>query len=74
MPDTEELRQAIDTLRACSCLCSPVDAALDDQLLILTTCTEKDDQRRIVAARRIRDWEDETELKRLVESMAEQKG
>ena len=51
-----------------------MDAALDDQLLILTTCTEKDDQRRIVAARRIRDWEDETELKRLVESMAEQKG
>ena len=36
-------------------------------MLILVTCVDKDEERRIVAARRVRDGEDEIELKKLVE-------
>ena len=35
-------------------------------LLVLVTCVEKDDERRVVAARRVREGEDEATLKKLV--------
>ncbi|MCR5565615.1 MAG: hypothetical protein K6F61_02090 [Clostridiales bacterium] len=37
----------------------PVDVRIDDQILLLVTCVDKDTDRRIVAARRIRDGEEE---------------
>lgn len=40
---------------------------MNDLLLPLVTCTEKGQDRRVVAARRIRDGEDEAALKKLVE-------
>ena len=39
----------------------------DDQLLLLVTCVDNDDERRVVAARRVRDGENEKELKKVVE-------
>ena len=38
----------------------------NDQLLALVTCVAKDEYRRVVVARRVRDGEDEAALKRLV--------
>ena len=40
----------------------------DDQLLVLVSCVEKDEDRRVVVARRIRDGEDEATLKKFVEN------
>ena len=37
----------------------PADVRIDDQILLLVTCVDKDTDRRIVAARRIRDGEEE---------------
>lgn len=39
----------------------------DVQLLLLVACMENDTVRRVVAARRIRDGEDEAQLKTLAE-------
>jgi sortase (surface protein transpeptidase) len=39
----------------------------DDQLLLLVTCVENDTERRVVAARRVREGEDEAQLKTLEE-------
>lgn len=60
-------QNAIDTLKAASVYSCPMEVLPDDQLLILVTCVEKNEKRRIVAARRIRDGENETELKKIVE-------
>lgn len=62
-----ERQTAIDALMAASVHTCPVDVQADDQLLVLVTCVEKDEDRRVVAARRIRDDEDEAALKKLVE-------
>ena len=58
---------AIDALKAASVHTCMVDVQPEDQLLLLVTCVEKDEDRRVVAARRIRDGEDEKKLKELVE-------
>ena len=58
----DERRKAIDTLQAVSIHSTAVDVALDDQILLLVTCVNKDEERRIVAARRIRDNETEKGL------------
>ncbi len=63
----KERQNAIDTLIATSVYTCPLDVLPDDQLLILITCTEKDSERRMVAARRIREGEDEAVLKKTVE-------
>ena len=63
----QERRTAIDALKAASVHTCTVDVQLEDQLLILVTCEDRDDMRRIVAARRIRDSEDEIGLKEQVE-------
>ena len=58
----DERRKAIDVLQAVSIHGNTVDVAPDDQVLLLLTCVEKDEERRVVAARRIRENETEKEL------------
>ncbi len=65
----DERRQAIRTLRDVSLYGSSVDVRPDDQLLILVTCVDSDTERRIVAARRIRDDENQKDLKTLAEAI-----
>ena len=62
-----ERQAAIDALIAASVHTCPIEVQADDQLLVLVTCVEKDEERRVVVARRIRDGEDEAELKKLVQ-------
>ena len=62
-----ERQAAIDALIAASVHTCTVDVVPEDQLLVLVTCVEKDEDRRVVVARRIRDGEDEAALKKLVE-------
>ena len=62
-----ERQAAIDVLKEASVHTCTVDVQADDQLLILVTCVGKDEDRRVVAARRLRDGESETELKKQVE-------
>lgn len=66
--DWEARQKAIDALIDASVFSCPLDVRPDDQLLLLVTCMEKDQDRRVVAARRIRDGEDEAKLKKLVET------
>lgn len=63
----DERRQSIETLQAVSIYSNTVDIAIDDQVLLLVTCMGKDEDRRIVAARRIREGENRNDLKALVE-------
>ncbi len=53
---------AIDALMNISVYFSPVEVLPEDQLLLLVTCTEGDDTRRVVAARRLRSGEKEADL------------
>ena len=62
-----ERQAAIDALIAASVHTCTVDVVPEDQLLVLVTCVEKGEERRVVVARRIRDGEDEPTLKKLVE-------
>lgn len=64
---TDERQQALDVLKAVSIHNCPIDVRLDDQLLVLVTCVKNDEERRVVAARRIRDGETMEELKALAE-------
>ena len=63
----DERGQALDVLQAVSVYSSTVDVALDDQILLLVTCVDRDADRRVVAARRIREGEKQNDLKALVE-------
>ena len=63
----DERQQAIEVLQAVSVHRQAVDVAVDDQILLLVTCVEKDSDRRIVAARRIRDGEDQQQLKQTIQ-------
>ena len=63
----QDRQTAINALITASVHTCPIDVQTDDQLLVLVTCVEKDADRRVVAARRIRDGESEEELKRQVE-------
>ena len=65
--DVAGRQKAIDALLAASVHTCTIDVQPADQLLILVTCVDEDEERRIVAARRVRDGEDEIELKKLVE-------
>ena len=66
-PDIAVRQKSIDLLTAASVHTCTVDVQPEDQLLLLVTCVEKDEERRIVAARRIREGEDEKALAALVE-------
>ena len=65
--DIQERQTAIEALIKASVLSCPIDMRPDDQLLLLVTCVDHDNERRVVAARRVREGEDENELKTLVE-------
>ena len=65
--DVAGRQKAIDALLAASVHTCTIDVQPADQLLILVTCVDEDEERRIVAARRVRNGEDEKELKKLVE-------
>ena len=54
-----ERERAIETLKKVTPYDCGVDVQAEDQLLLLVTCTGNDTERRVVAARRIR--EEETE-------------
>ena len=62
-----ERQAVIDALIPASVHTCPIEVQEDDQLLVLVTCVEKDEDRRVVVARRVRDGEDEAALKKLVE-------
>ena len=64
--NVSERQAAIDAVIAASVHTCPIDVQVDDQLLVLVTCVEKDEYRRVVVARRVRDGEDEAALKKLV--------
>lgn len=57
---------ALQALMAHSPLNTPIDIRLDDQLLLLITCVDKDDERRVVYARRLRDGETQEAMQLLV--------
>lgn len=63
----------IRALERASLFTSALDVAPDDQLVLLVTCVGDEDERRIVAARRVRDGEDEDALKRQVSESARRK-
>ncbi|MBQ6398506.1 MAG: hypothetical protein IJI21_00125 [Clostridia bacterium] len=52
-----ERERAIETLKAVSVHPVTVDVRADDQLLMLVTCTGADSERRVLAARRLREGE-----------------
>lgn len=67
MTDDRAARQkAIDTLLRCSVHSCTLEVKPEDQLLLLVTCVEEDENRRVVAARRIREGESEEKLKETV--------
>lgn len=67
MTSTLSLRtQAIASLHRFSVYSSQIDVRPEDQLLLLITCVDDKDDRRVVAARRIREGESEDELLALV--------
>ena len=63
----QERQQAIDALVNASVFSNWVDVQPDDQILLLVTCVDYDNEHRVVAARRVRMGESETELKKLAE-------
>lgn len=64
---TISLRQKeLDTLLLLSAYTHPVPVSPEDQLLLLITCVDNTEERRIIAARRLRDGETEEDLLRLV--------
>ena len=63
----QDREAAIAALKKASVYTCPIDVQPDDQLLLLVTCTEKDENRRVVAARRVRDGENEKTLKKQAE-------
>ncbi|MBR3109347.1 MAG: hypothetical protein IKH30_19505 [Clostridia bacterium] len=63
-----EREAAITALKTASVYSCGVDVRPDDQLLILVTCVDHDNERRVVAARRVRDGENEQELKNQIQN------
>ena len=58
----DEHQAAIEALQAASIYPEAVDVRADDQQLLLVTCVARDDERRVVAARRIREGEQKEDL------------
>ena len=59
----QEREAAIRALINSSVFSGAVDVRPDDQLLLLVTCVDYDNERRVVAARRVREGENENDLK-----------
>lgn len=60
-------QQAIDSLFRFSVYGKYIDVRPDDQILLLVTCVEAEEDRRVIAARRIREDETEEELLKIVQ-------
>ena len=60
--DISERERAVRSLEKRSVQGSMLDVQADDQLLLLVTCLDGEDERLMVAARRLRDGETETSL------------
>lgn len=65
---------AIQKLKDYSSLTTGVDVQPQDQLLLLVTCVDDDRERRIVAARRVRDDEQESDLAWTIQCTARKSG
>lgn len=65
--NVQQRQSALNALLKASVFTNTVDVQPEDQLLLLVTCVDRDSERRVVAARRVRDGEDENGLKTLVE-------
>ena len=63
----ENRMRAIGTLKEASVYACDVDVQAEDQLLLLVTCVDKETDRRVVAARRVREGEKENELQKLID-------
>lgn len=61
--------EAIASLQRHSVFTSVLDVQADDQILLLVTCVDDPDERRIVCARRIRDGESEDALRKKLTQM-----
>lgn len=59
-------QDAIMQLKRNSAISNTLEVTPEDQILLLITCVDDADERRVVAARRIRDGESEDELQRIV--------
>ena len=70
----DKRRQAIETIQAVSAFTETIDVVIDDQILLLVTCEDQEENRRVVAARRIRDGEDRSELKKKAEAAVKRNG
>ena len=57
-----ERTQALNTIIRCSDYTSTLDVAAEDQILLLITCVGNHDERLIIAARRLRQGEQENSL------------
>lgn len=64
----EHRQQALNQLMQCSIYHTQINVTPEDQLLLLITCTADDEDRRIVAARRLRTDESEASVQQLVEA------
>lgn len=64
--NVEKRREALTMLSRASVFSSGVTVLPEDQVLMLITCVEDDQERRVVAARRIREGEDEETLRKEV--------
>lgn len=64
--NVEKRQEALTMLSRASVFSSGVTVLPEDQVLLLVTCVDNDEERRVVAARRIRDNEDEESLQKLV--------
>lgn len=62
----EERQRAVSTMMQASIYPVLIDVQPEDQLLLLVTCTAQDNERRVIAARRVRDNETESKLARMI--------
>lgn len=70
LSSSAELRtKGISSLNRFSIYHSGIDVKADDQLLLLITCVDEPTDRRIIAARRLRDNEEEENLRRVVRTI-----
>lgn len=65
--NVDKRQEALTMLTRASVFSSGVTVQPEDQVLLLVTCVDNDDERRVVAARRIRDGEDEESLRKMVD-------
>lgn len=62
-------RSAIRALKNCSLYTAAIDVEAEDQILLLITCVDDDNERRVIAARRVRPDEDEEWIRRYVQEV-----